>query len=163
MIILYFKLFILFFKIFYLILDANYDVTKNNGPCYVDDCVIHEFCLITNGNNPFLPGLEPNFELSQCKDRCSNDPSCKGYSKLTLNYTIPIAPYNYSSDSCFLYTTSNASRFCTHNNVVNVQPGNNITFAVGPLDRNAICNGTETSEGDGTIMVTDNYYEGCHI
>ena len=82
---------------------------------------------------------------------------------LTLNYTIPIAPYNYSSDSCFLYTTSNASRFCTHNNVVNVIPGNNVTFAVGPLDRNAICNGTETNEGDGTLMVTSNYYEGCHI
>ena len=106
------------------------------------------------------PGQESGFELSQCKDRCSIDPSCKGYSELTVNYTLPSPPYSTSFDSCFLFTTSNASSFCSHNLGNDWQITGNISFAVGPLDSNAECNNGTEENTDG---VTSNYYDGCHI
>ena len=145
-------------------------MTNNNGACYVDDCVIHEFCLINKVNNGnifgnFLPGLEPNFDLSYCQDRCSNDPSCKGYSKQTINYTLSFPPYNVSYDTCYLFTTSNASRFCTHNYGGELQSDANITVAVGPLDPKATCNVTNEglSGGPGVISASGDFYEGCYI
>ena len=140
----------------------NFIVTNNNGYCCTSDNVYHGGCVITNGySNDFdafpLPGLEPNFEMSQCHLRCMNDPLCKGFSIITVNWTFLSNPYlqNTSFDTCNLATSSNASLYCSHN-----QPSNPTSSptAIGPIDPNAAC--TEQTDSPGQTI---DYKQGCHI
>ena len=113
-----------------------------------------------NGFNLSLPGLQPGFDLSQCEKRCSNDPFCKGYTKLTSNYNESVpdsTPIVFSFDTCFLFTNSSTSSFCTHSQ--DFVPGiGDDNFGIGPLNPNAICSITNEEPALST-----NYYEGCHI
>ena len=133
----------------FLVSNTAYLMTNNSGACCISDNVIHEFCMIATSvdqdlDQTTLPGFEPGFKLSQCKDRCSNDPFCKGFSKFSVSYI--------NIDGCILYTTYNHSTICTHN----LDGDKGSTIAVGPLDPNTVCTlHQDTSEHD--------YYEGCHI
>ena len=126
----------------------------------MSDFVIHDFCLISthDGLNPTFPGEEPGFDLSQCEKRCSNDPFCKGYTTYTANYnnSAPgFEPIVFSYDACFLFTNSSTSSLCTHSTY---NSGTNATFAIGPIDPNALCAGNNEDPA-----LSETYYEGCHI
>ena len=106
-----------------------------------------------------FPGYEEGFEISECPTRCLNDTSCRGFSIITTTSELPVpdGPVTIIYDSCILFTTSNATSFCTFN----FFPENpvNPSLSTGPLDPNANCTG-ETQDGFGN---TYNYYDGCHI
>ena len=96
---------------------------------------------------------ELGFQLSQCKAKCSNDASCKGFSKYSRNHNGPII--------CILFTTSNqtnSNQYCSLNfdesTRSSMMAHTNITLGIGALDRSAMC---LPSKAYG------NYYEGCHI
>ena len=153
----------------FLVSNVAYLMTNNSGGCCLSDNVMHEFCVITTTVNEdfgeaMLPGYESHFELSQCKDRCSNDPFCKGFSKFSVSHNFEI----FNHDGCMLYTTYNDSAFCTHNlddSSKSTMTGDyfhtEFTLTVGQLDPNTFCAVPQDTLDRSLIDL--NYYEGCHI
>ena len=90
--------------------------------------------------------------MSDCPKRCLDDPTCKGYSVLSTN--MP-PPSNANFDSCFLYTTSNATSACTSNQA---KHPNSPSTSVGQLNPFAEC-----SEQADLRGATVQYHGGCLI
>ena len=138
----------------FIALNSTYYITNNNGGCCVSDNVMHEYCVITTS-------MDNDFELSQCKGRCSSDRFCKGFSMYSVSYNFSTT---FNEDGCILYTMSNASIFCTHN--LNetlkskLKSEKNLTSAIGSLNPNAICDTPQDTSGQ---VLETNYHEGCYI
>lgn len=110
----------------------------------------HDACLVSTGGDAF----EPGFKISECKERCSNDAACKGYSTETANMATETSTIRI--DNCYLYTTSNATKFCSFNRLKDT---NSPPSSVEQIDVKAKC------EDPRALLpgVTMEYHEGCHI
>ena len=137
----------------FLFLDANFLVTENDGYCCTSDNVRHDVCIITN--YPTSKGYVSGFEISECETKCLNDDLCKGFSINTM--TDERADLTF--DNCYLYTTSDASPYCTFNDENLKAELEQKDWSADPLDQNARC--LETMSLPSTVKM--DYYLGCQI
>ena len=148
-------------------LDKKFFTSYNNGFCCTSDNVLHDWCYVSTGpkNNvripgytgSNIPGYEEGFEISECPTRCLNDTKCRGFSVLTTIIELPNPDdlVTISFDTCFLFTTSNATSTCVFHLPDNLDKP---STSMGPLDPYAACDGNQAYE-----RFTYDYNDGCNI
>ena len=95
-----------------------------------------------------MPGLDPRFEgRSSCRERCSNDQFCRGYSYRE------VATTKSTMYLCALFTLTNASSFCTFGRKMNG------IFSTGELNATARCPVPDRVKDLDISKMS----EGCHI
>ena len=130
-------------------------MTNNNGMCCLSDNIVHDFCMVKPIHENNVHGIKKRSDLSQCKERCSKDPFCKGFS-------INIFSNLFRIKLCFLYTTTNHSGLCNDFYArfkSKFEDDMKLSLAVGPLDPKAVCVPQlkiDTGPEEGN-------FEGCHI
>ena len=125
-------------------------VTSNDGYCCTSDNVKHHVCIISTVENQ--KGYVSGFEISECETICLNDDLCKGFSIQTITANDRTV-YN-----CYLYTTSEASTYCSFNDE-SLKRERNMDFSVDFLDQNARC--LETLNLPSQVKI--DYHYGCRI
>ena len=115
----------------------------------------HDACIVSTGGL----SAEADFEISECKARCSNDVFCKGYSIETGEGPDPITTLTTRIDICYLYTTANATAFCTFGQPKDPNFPTNPPTSMDQIDENAKCNDLRVVPPGVTL----DFHEGCHI
>ena len=141
--------------------------------------VYHKYCGVTNGifTDPVVAArlgltihiaIDPNFEISQCEARCSNDLNCKGHVVGTQTYVLPESSAATSVDKCLLFTSTPDSSMCMAGPPI-------VTQSTTPIDNNADCPAANYSSGapvdfvhpkvvgQKVVFLLSNLIGGCQI